>query len=147
MDAARDDQACPVGMTRGEHCGLLFGYEADLSLCEDLERLADDLPGLPPSAVLRRLTERLQSAIERWAEPRMLCRLAPLPVASEARMLDSTHGEDVIEALWSYWHAPDPGAAGQLGYMLRALFDGRRRAIAIERLWLGCATCQSLAID
>lgn len=71
----------------------------------------------------------------------------PAAFAVECRMIDSTHAEDVVEVLWTYWRKREPARANQLAYMLRALFDGRRRAIAIERLALGCSHCQSSEID
>lgn len=119
----------------------------DLALCSDLETLADNLPDLCSDSVLRRLSERLLAASARWSEPTLAKLLDPADIAVGCLIIDSTHAEDVVDVLWDYWRRSDPAQAAQLGYMLRALFDGRRRAIAIERLALGCAICQSSEID
>lgn len=128
-------------------CDVPNEHEIDLALCADLEALADKLPKLPTNAELRRLTDRMQAAAARWGSSAVTERMRSLEQALECRLLDSIHAEDVGDALWSYWRQPSRKDAEQLAYMLRALFDGRRRAIAIERLALGCSDCQSSAID
>lgn len=130
-----------------EHCDTPHEHEIDLAMCSDLEALADGLPGLPGDAELRRLTERMQAASTRWARSTKTKKIQIVEPARECRLLDAIHAEDVIDAIWNYWRAPAPKDAERLAYMLRALFDGRRRAIAIERLALGCSECQSSATD
>jgi hypothetical protein len=135
---------CEIGE---DCCTLLFEHEVDLTLCADLESVADNLPNLPSDAELRRLTERMQAAAARWGNSKVAHRLQALEQALECRLLDAIHAEDVVDALWSYWRGGRDVDAEKLAYMLRALFDGRRRAMVIERLALGCATCQSSAIN
>ena len=131
----------------GTTCITPHDHEVDLALSSDLEALADLLPSLPPGSDLRRLTERLHAASERWSRTDVVsCSHAPLHV-HDYNLLDALHAADVADAIWEYWRHPDPQAAECLGYMLRSLFDGRRRAIMIERLALGCSQCQSSAID
>lgn len=137
---------CDHRFQGGDPCALQAEHEIDLALCADLERLADDLPRLPDSMIVRRLCERVLSASERWSAGRWAAVLGK-SAAWEARLTDSTHAEDVVEAIWAHWRAPSPASTGQLSYMLRALFDGRRRAIALEQAQLGCVDCQSSAID
>lgn len=135
---------CPVG---NDDCTIPQEHEIDLALCTDLEAVADSLPDLPSDADLRRLTERMHSASARWGSNAVTDRMRSLEQALECRLLDSIHAEDVVDALWAYWRKRSHQDAERLAYMLRALFDGRRRAIAIERLALGCSDCQSSAID
>lgn len=121
-------------------------HELDRALCADLERLADGLPRLPADVTVRRLCDRLLAASERWADRRWAQVLHNSP-AWQARIADSLHAEDVVVAIWAHWRDPTEASTGQLSYMLRALFDGRRRAIALEEAQLGCVECQSSAID
>jgi len=130
-----------------EECPIALDHEADLVLCGDLERIADGLPRLPSDLALRQLTDRLHHASDRWRDPARGALFAGIGAVSDARNTDSVHAEDVIEAIWQHWRKPSEATTGQLSYMLRALFDGRRRALALERLWLGCANCQSSASD
>jgi len=130
-----------------DECDWPIGHEIDLSLCLDLERLADGLPALPCDYDLRQLSDRLHHASERWSDPASARLVAGSAVAAEARIADSIHAEDVVEAIWRHWRKPSTASTGQLSYMLRALFDGRRRAVALEQLWLGCVDCQSSARD
>lgn len=118
-----------------------------MALCCDLERLADHLPTLPPAAELRRLTERLERASRRWDRRDDAKLLEACDAARLYRQMDAVHAEDVIEALWAEWQSRRGGNIERLAYMLRSLFDGRRRAIAIERLWLGCSCCHSSLRD
>lgn len=127
-------------------CDLQSEYEIDRVLCADLEKLADALPSLPDNLVLRRLCDRILNVSGRWTDRRWHEILGPSP-AWEARVADSLHAEDVVEVIWAHWKQPTRASTGQLSYMLRALFDGRRRALALEEAQLGCAQCQSSAID
>lgn len=130
-----------------EPCTLSQSHEADLALCSDLERLADQLPNLPPAAELRRLTERLERASRRWQRQDEVRMVENCDAARLSRQIDSVHAEDVVEALWSQWQSRRGGNVDRLAYMLRSLFDGRRRAVALERLWLGCNCCHSSLKD
>lgn len=130
-----------------ECCTLSQTHEADIALCNDLERLADLLPVLPAAAELRRLTERLERASRRWERRDEAKLLEACDAARLCRQMDAVHAEDVIEALWGEWQSRRGGNVDRLAYMLRSLFDGRRRAIAIERLWLGCSACHSSLSD
>lgn len=142
--------ACPLSSTdriaARADCDLRVEHTIDLALCGELERLADDLPALSEDGALRRLSERLLAASERWSDPRWKEAFRD-SMAWDARLIDSIHAEDVSEAIWRHWRNPGPASTGQLSYMLRALFDGRRRAVALEAALLGCGSCQSSAID
>lgn len=131
----------------GGYCEHVLHQEMDLALCVDLERLADQLPSLPATGKLRRLSVRISDSSKRWVDADEKNLIDHNAAASQARILDSVHAEDVVEAIWDYWRAPTPQGASLLGYMLRGLFDGRRRGIALERLALGCSQCQSSEID
>lgn len=120
-------------------CGRLAEFRRDLALCSRLERLADMLPDLPEALWMQQTLDQLGDASDRWAAG------VPLPGIEGAdparRLFDSAQAEDVGDELRRYWMAPDPARVGQLSYMLRALFEGRTRAMTIERLCLGCARC------
>lgn len=120
----------------GARCTTHAGHRRDQSLCAALERLADELPDLPASEQLSGVFKELIEASLRWDAATPLS-----PDDPSHRYLDALQAEDVREALFDYWAAPDPRKVGQLSYMLRALFDGRRRAVQIEQLTLGCADC------
>ena len=139
--------AAANGDGSAEPCSIPQCHEMDLALCADLERLADGLPALCSNGSLRKICERLLAASARWSEPLGNAFAEPVEIATACRIIDSIHAEDVVDTLWDYWRQADPAKAEQLAYMLRALFDGRRRAIAIERLALGCSACQSSEID
>lgn len=139
LQKSTTDKGCPLGT---DQCCVPHDHELDLVLCANLESLADTLPALPPTTELRHLTERLQLATVRWASYPHPVLASESEGATSYRLLDSIHAEDVIEAIWNYWRQPQSSDAERLAYMLRALFDGRRRAIVIERLMLGCSHCQ-----
>lgn len=128
-------------------CCVPDNHEIDFVLCATLEAFADSLPGLPPVGELRRLTERLQLASSRWRHSTLRRNCSSEDCPRNYRLLDAIHAEDVIEAIWDYWRDPRACDAERLAYMLRALFDGCRRAVVIERLTLGCSTCQFAAKD
>lgn len=126
-------------------CGRLAEFRRDLDLCARLEQLADALPDLPDSLWMQQTLAQLDEASDRWAAS------VPLPGVEGAdparRLFDSAQADDVAEELRRYWMAPDPSRVGQLSYMLRALFEGRTRAMTIERLCLGCARCAYSAVS
>lgn len=135
--------SCKLLALAGSGCDQELYQEADLALCADLEAIADGLPDLPEARDLSRLTCRLIEAAQRWSGASRPGGPIDEPLLLHAWALDSVHAEDVIDALWSHWRDPGQTGASTLSYMLRALFDGRRRAIALERLALGCSSCQS----
>lgn len=120
---------------------LIAQHQLDLVLCKDLERLADNLPHLPSEADLKILTETLSAASLRWQD-KALCGPPLDGAAWAARLTDSLHAEDVIDALWQYRERRPPMTVGQLSYMLRALFDGRMRTMALE-----CALIQNEIVN
>lgn len=121
-------------------CARVAEYRLDMALCDRLETLADRLPGLPDALWMQQTLESLTAAAARWEEGATA--LPGLVGKDPARRLyDSSQAYDVIDELQRYWMTPDIARVGQLSYMLRALFEGRLRAMTIERLCLGCSTC------
>lgn len=133
-------ETCGIGSGHcdraGRRCAIRADHRRDQSLCTALEHLADELPELPTGERLYSLFKELAEASLRWDAVALLS-----PGDPSHRHLDALQAEDVRDALFDYWAAPDPRKVGQLSYMLRALFDGRRRAVQIEQLTLGCADC------
>ena len=118
-------------------------------LCNDLEAAADRLPTLPPLPAIRRLCDRIQHVTStHFARAEQLFAALPpgqrpddaaLAALRQMHQLDEVHGQDLVAALWEHARAPRPGKADQLGYMLRCLFDGCRRAIALKESWIAAA--------
>jgi hypothetical protein len=112
------------------------------SLCQALETVADRLPALPTADEILRLCKMIQrvTAIHFTRAERLF---ADLPVAHrpgpaflsalhEMHQFDRVHGEDLAGELW---RSITPGVerdVGKLSYMLRCVFDGCRRAIALK---------------
>lgn len=114
-------------------------HALQLALCRDLEALADGLPALPSLPRLRRLTNRLGHC-QRCILPRAELALAgdrKFAACTAQRSLDTIHCDDLVAALWDRAADRVPPDHGQLAYMLRCFFDGRRRAIALERALIG----------
>lgn len=118
-------------------------------LCDDLERVADQLPALPALRDLRRISDRIMR-ITRSHFPRAETVLRGLPAERrpplealatlhEMHVLDEMHGQDLVVALWEHAGAPGGGNVGQLSYMLRGFFDGCRRAISLKESYLAFA--------
>ena len=111
-------------------------------LCNDLETVADRLPMLPTLPTIRRLCNRIQSittshfsrAERMLAELPMSQRPGEGEIAALRRMhlIDEAHAQDLIAALWKHTRSTDGRNVEQLGYMLRCLFDGCRRAIIFK---------------
>jgi hypothetical protein len=115
-------------------------------LCNDLEVVADKLPELPSLPEIRRLCDRIQR-ITSTHFPRAENILGTLPVERRPsrdaldklhgmHLLDETHAQDLVSALWQQARLRDRGNIGQLSYMLRCFFDGCRRAIALKESWI-----------
>ena len=118
-------------------------------LCNDLEQVADNLPVLPSSIEVRRLSDRIQRVtsthfaraeqvfdclpVEDRPDPDMLRSLHSM------HQLDELHGQDLVVALWQHVGRTSGGNVGQLAYMLRCFFDGCRRAIAFKESLIGRA--------
>ena len=121
-------------------CARMVEYRLDMALCDRLETLADWLPRLPDTLWLQQTLESLTAAAARWEEGATA--LPGLVGHDPARRLyDSAQAYDVIDELQQYRMTLRPAQVGQLAYMLRALFEGRLRAMTIERLCLGCSSC------
>ncbi len=124
---------------------LANDHQVQLAICESLEALADGLPQLPPPAVVADIVACLTDV----AWPRSLFDesmgvyrdMPPTAVfarqlAREYQEIDASHARELIgelELLAGHKAAPHPE---ELGYELRCLFEGRRRAISFERLAL-----------
>ena len=125
---------------RNACCARLEEFRRDLALCARLERLADLLPELPDALWMQQTLDTLHDAAARWVDGSVTIPGLDGRDASR-RLFDSAQAEDVADELARYWLAPEAARVGQLSYMLRALFEGRMRAMTIERLCLGCAQC------
>jgi len=123
-------------------------HEAQEALCVELELLADSLPALPATPRIRRLCGQIE-IVTRLHLPRsraIFCMLTAarndvgaveiLRTVADMAALDTIHGEDVIAMLWRSVADGFVSNPGELGYMLRCFFEGRRRAIMIERALL-----------
>ncbi|HWJ70295.1 MAG TPA: hypothetical protein VNS79_09630 [Sphingobium sp.] len=133
---------------------LLDDHLVQRWLCDELEAVADGLPGLPPPDVIRRLCDRIlwitgthfarAEAIFRNLPPG--CGPAPAALEALCRMhrLDEVHAQDLVAMLWRQASGRAQAGAGggasadvgQLAYMLRCFFDGGRRAIALKESWI-----------
>jgi len=122
-------------------------HQIQRALCHDLEAIADALPKAPPHAQLRRIAERIER-VSKQHHPHALALLLSLPpeqrpsqeaLSALAAMhsIDTSHGEDLITALWNYSESDTDRQEGALGYMLRCYFDGCRRAMAFKEALIG----------
>ncbi len=115
-------------------------------LCNDLETIADRLPDLPPLPDIRRICDRILRITGTHfvrAEnifDSMPASQRPSPADLETlhgmHLLDETHAEDLVSALWQQIRMRERANIGQLSYMLRCFFDGCRRAIALKESWI-----------
>lgn len=123
------------------------------ALCHDLEAIADALPKAPTRRQLRRITERIER-VSSEHHPHTLALLRALSagdrpdeeaLAALAAMhsIDTSHGEDLITALWDYSESDAATRGGALGYMLRCYFDGCRRAMAFTEALLARALARA----
>jgi hypothetical protein len=118
-------------------------------LCNDLEALADRLPELPPLPDIRRICDRIVRitgthfvrAENLFGSMPSSQRPSPeeLEMLHGMHILDETHAEDLVSALWQQARLHDRANIGQLSYMLRCFFDGCRRAIALKESWIANA--------
>ena len=102
-------------------------------LCDDLERLADHLPGLPTLPELRRISDRiLRITSSHFARAEQVLRTMlpeqrPTPEMLDAlhrmHVLDELHGQDLVMTLWQHVGIVGHADVGQLSYMLRCFFD------------------------
>ena len=127
---------------------LVADHHKQRGLCADLEHIADNLPNLPSADDVRRIGERLAGYADRHfpQEKELFQRLsgdtASAPAARILKQIqhnhavDEMHAEDLSVELRRLSGAPRAVPAGELAYMLRCFFDGRRRAMAYEELAL-----------
>jgi hypothetical protein len=126
-------------------------------LCNDLEAVADKLPDLPPLPEIRRLCDRVlritgthfvraENVLASLPEGRRPS-MEELDMLHGMHLLDETHAEDLVSALWQQARLRDKANVGQLAYMLRCFFDGCRRAIALKERWIADALRGSLRTD
>ena len=127
---------------------LVADHHKQRGLCTDLEHIADNLPNLPSADDVRRIGERLAGYADRHfpQEKELFQRLsgdtASAPAARILKQIqhnhavDEMHAEDLSVELRRLSGAPRAVPAGELAYMLRCFFDGRRRAMAYEELAL-----------
>lgn len=136
-----------------ETLALLQEFEDDhliqRALCRDLEAIADALPEVPSPAQVRRVGERIERiSTEHYAHALAVLRALPrecrpseseLATLEAMHSLDTSHGEDLVTALWDHVGRSPKRHDGQLGYMLRCYFDGCRRAMAFKEALIGRA--------
>lgn len=113
-------------------------------VCEDLERLADTLPGQVDTYAAVCLAERLLPTLRECqcleetevfplllkthgAAPQMIARLHAEHVE------DEDHAAMVEDAIIAFVRDPKRGGADKLGYALRGLFQPLRRHVAFDR--------------
>ncbi len=127
---------------------LIADHRAQRRLCADLERMADNLPDLPPAYAVRHVERQLADYAELHLprEIELFRRLSsdadPSPATlvlreiSHNHAVDAMHADDLsveMERLSGSARAVPPG---ELAYMLRSYFDGCRRGMAYEELAL-----------
>ena len=121
-------------------------HAVQLSLCDDLEVVADRLPILPSRTTVESLCEciellahrhyrRAEHAFSRLPRDRQPTDTAAADITA-MHQLDEMHGEDLASALRASLDDPANANVGQLAYMLRCYFDGLRRAIALKESWM-----------
>jgi hypothetical protein len=126
---------------------LLAGHAELRTLCDRLEAYADALPTMPSPAENDAVRARLAQSIERYAQgggalldalfrgnPQQPMTAALLAHIRARRAVDDANAQDLIAAL-----DPAPEEQGRfppemLGYMLRGVFDGCRRAMDFTEL-------------
>lgn len=126
-------------------------------LCNDLEAIADGLPDLPPLPTIRRICDRiLRITSTHFVRAENIFKsipasqrpsLADLKTLHHMHLLDETHAEDLVSALWQQARLHDRANIGQLSYMLRCFFDGCRRAVALKESWITNALRTALRTD
>jgi len=127
---------------------LIADHEAQRRLCGTLEGMADALPLLPSSQVVREVGQQLATYSSRQSslETRLFDRLfdaVPCPtfhrIIGEMRRnhaMDALHADDLAIELGHMAGSRIAAHPGELAYMLRCFFDGCRRAVAFEKLAL-----------
>ncbi|MEG3164385.1 hypothetical protein U1701_07245 [Sphingomonas sp. PB2P19] len=138
---------CRAKRIGGNDLGRLLQDHARLrALCNELETFADGLPAHPPLAERRTLADTIESATIAHvrATSAFLGRFfsgneTPLTRAILSRILvrqiaDAMHAEDTGDVL--RMRSLTPASIDMLSYMLRFLFEGARRAVELESLFL-----------
>jgi len=123
------------------------GHAELLSLCNELERIANDLPINADKAACLRLgqtaaavTTKAHRLEEDVLFPALLVarpHLRELSAAIERLRLDHRgddyHAEEVQDALLALAAGQKQMSADAIGYLLRGFFEGQRRHVAFER--------------
>lgn len=129
-----------------------------LTVCEELERLADALPALPTNGSHLRLARRM-GALLRDAHAQEEQEILPVLASAlgeeavrdsvatltEEHRTDEAFADEVCEILSEWIVGERHHDAATLGYMLRGLFDNLRRHTARERDQLIGPACRRLA--
>ncbi len=115
-------------------------------LCDDLERVEDNLPTLPSLPELRRISDRILCITgSHFARAEKVLGAMPagqrptpamLDALHQMHVLDELHGQDLVVTLWQHVGTVAGANVGQLSYMLRCFFDGCRRAIRLKESYL-----------
>lgn len=129
-----------------------------LTVCEELEGLADGLPALPTNGSHLRLARRMGALLrdvhaeeEREILPVFASALGEEAVRDSVATLTEEHrtdeafADEVCEVLMEWIAGERHHDAATLGYMLRGLFDNLRRHTARERDQLIGPACRCLA--
>lgn len=129
-----------------------------LTVCADLERLADGLPALPTNGSHLRLARRMATLLrdahtleEHEILPIIASALGDAAVSDsiatliEEHRTDEAFADEVCEILLEWAVGERHHDAATLGYMLRGLFDNLRRHTARERDQLIAPAARRLA--
>lgn len=125
---------------------LARAHQAQLELCDTLERIADDLPAVIPSGMTRWIARSLTHELplhhrdeERGLFPLLERRCAPsdLPPGAIAQLCmehaaDEDLAGEIAEALSLLAGTDDQANPNALGYMLRCFFECLRRHLVWE---------------
>jgi len=126
---------------------LMDGHAELRKLCDQLEACADALPTMPSLAENRAIRARLAKSIHRyahgggalldalfWRDPRQPLTAALLAQIRARHAADDANAQDLIAALDPASEEQDRFPPEMLGYMLRGVFDGCRRAMGFTEL-------------
>ena len=139
---------------------LTLHHQVQLDLCDDLEKIADQLPDRVDPQNCLRVAQAIYPTVkkahtyeENQLFPFLTAHYEQYVMPQTIDRLHSEHWEDesfaceVQEALVSFVTTPQWANTEALGYMLRGFFEGLRRHIAFERELLGTLITSRTALN